>query len=1227
MGQLTKLISGTSAGNASRILRKRLTLTTILAVSPFLYSGRPAQSACVASPLPSYRCSGTNPGNIVISEDNAQVSTLASPPFVVDGGGLYITGAGDISFTDDNASSITNLTGPGLYVLSLGDVSPGVYGSLTISGDSTITGTRNGIFAKNLSGGDLSITANGAVTGLDPGNWDVASDGIYAFNTGRDLVITTGVQSVIAGDDNAIEARNYGTGNLEIKVQGQARSSDYDGIYARNGSKYDISPEAGDLKITIAAQAAVDGAGNGVKAQNYGQGDLAITVEGSVTGQGYDGLYAVNKGENLIITTGAASVVRGNAPPPDPEDPEATANSNGIDARNYGSGYLKIAADGVVFGNLNDAIYARNYGTNLTIETGAQSVIKGGGNGIGAYNYGDGNLTITANGVVGGYSDEGSGIKAVNRFGDFLKPGTDEWGYGYGVDLTITTGAASVVTGKSYGIDARNFGDGDLTIKAYGQVTGKTAEGIYALDGGEGGDVTIITGAGSSVTGAYNAITARNFGEGNLAITVAGAVTGNAGSGIVALNLSSQNLTIKTAAGSTVDAAFDGISAFNFGGGDTEVVVDGVLTSRNLRGIMASTQPSGEKLTITTGPGSVITAGTTGIEALHGGAGEFQVTVNGAVTGTNAVGLYARSVQTLVTIGIGAAGLVEGKTTGIFAQSAANQLIAITNEGIVRNRSQRAGDLALKTLGGAATIDNLGALVGTLQLTDLSDSLDNDGVWVTTGENLFGDGGGVDVLNNRGTLFGADDPTIEEKPVLNGLEAFNNDGGLISLVDGQVGDELRMNTAQYTSTNGRLAVDAVLGPDDGVPDELADVLLINGNAGGTTTKIRVNVVDATGANDGILVALVTGAADENSFALDGPLNGGFFTWGLQYELLDTGDHAYELYVTGTGVGASEFAAGMTGAQDLWFQTAGTLLQRQMDLRSLLGGTGVTPVADFAEPVAPTPIAKVTPGFWFSGLGAWLERDDEENGFTLDRRQTIWGGLAGFDFGTQEAGEAMLFGIFGGYLTSELDFKETNTEWTYEGPTLGAYATWLDRAFYVDATVKVDFLDVAIDPEDLAPDADDGDTDALNIGGRLDAGYRFGDSVFIEPQASLAVLYSEIDDVDVFGGTVAFDEGTSIRGRLGLRLGFDHQASDAIVYSGDVIASLWEDFSDDNNAAIATPGLPAFGVSDDPGATMGDISLGFAVASPDGWSGFLRGNYQFADDYDAYSGNVGIRYNW
>ena len=48
-------------------------------------------------------------------------------------------------------------------------------------------------------------------------------------------------------------------------------------------------------------------------------------------------------------------------------------------------------------------------------------------------------------------------------------------------------------------------------------------------------------------------------------------------------------------------------------------------------------------------------------------------------------------------------------------------------------------------------------------------------------------------------------------------------------------------------------------------------------------------------------------------------------------------------------------------------------------------------------------------------------------------------MAGFDFGTEEAvGDALMFGVFGGYIGSDLDFNDDQYEWNYEGPTVGAY---------------------------------------------------------------------------------------------------------------------------------------------------------------------------------------------
>jgi autotransporter family porin len=1233
-------LGATARETVSRSLRSRLAATTILAVVPFLGYGRQAYAICDTTNAPDIECTGEITG-ANLSYDNANVTTKA--PFSVTTDGLYIDGFGDIRFTDNNASSITNTRygGTGLHVESDG-ADGDTPGAVTIITNGDISGTGNGIAAYNRDfggSGNLAITVTGTVTGRDVDEEelddDIGNDGIHAENYGNALTITAGAGSTVSGEHNAVDARNYGYGDLTINADGALTGNEYDAVFARNYGR--------DLKITVGAQSVIDGAGSGINAQNLGEDghNLEIVVDGHVTGRGYDGIRARNakyikyygedpegnpyerpyygSGVDLKITTGAQSVIFG--------------DDNGIDARNYGTGVLDIKADGYVTGNSNDGIYARteahNYEegavTDLTITTGAQSVVRGGGHGIGAQNYGNGDLTIDANGWVAGYSEDGGdGINAYN--------------YEDSDALTITTGANSTVRGNDDGIQAENRSydedDGGLKITVEGVVTGQNGSGINAING-----------------------QSARYDEDTEDYTA---------------------LSITTGANSVVTGAGYGIAATNRGRGKFTIVADGKVTGRYADGINAENHEDGLEMTITTGSGSAVAGfGGDGIDAEQDGYGNLIITVNGTVTGTapdndvlafnapdnEAFGINAKNNGYLdsdnndfndsqLRITVGGDGLVQGKTAGIRANAINGNSIYVTNYGVVRNLSGDSADRAIVTLHGDTHVVNNGDLIGSIHFGvpdgdedpfGGKDSLDNHGVWnLADSESDFGENNGPfgDRLGNTGTILAADDPTTSEHSSIFGLESFENEGGLISLVDGKEGDVLEISATEgtdgtvYTGTNGHLAVDAALkagGPDD----HLSDEFIIHGTTAEGTTSIHVNVASAAGANlDGIpVVRIEEGDLGPGQFALDGPVNGGFFTWGLRLD--DGGENWYELYTLTDangnaipGAGTYEFAAAITASQDIWLQTANSVLQRQADLRSLLSNVGVTPVADYSEPVEPTPLApSITPGFWYTAFGAYVERDDEQNGVSIDRTQTTYGGMAGFDFGTQGVGDAWLFGVFGGYLASELEFKTTNSDWNYEGPTVGAYATYLNQALFVDATVKADFLDIDIDPDDLAVGENDADTDGLNVGGRIDTGYKFGHTVYIEPQATLAVVYTDIDDVDIFGGTVEFEDQTSVRGRLGLRVGVDHTQLDDTIYSADVTASVWEDFSSDSEVNIVDTGLPDFGASDSPSSTYGDVALGLSAASPDGWSAFVRGNYLFAEDYEAVAGSAGVRIIW
>src|SRR5262245_56100027 len=133
----------------ARALRKRLAATTILAVAPFLGYGRQAYAACVPSPAPTYSCSGTSAGESIVNVNNADVSTLGNPAFVVTTDGVEITGNGHIQFRDYDFNTVitnTNYAGTGLRVEAI-DADELTPGAVTIATDGTITGSHHGIAA------------------------------------------------------------------------------------------------------------------------------------------------------------------------------------------------------------------------------------------------------------------------------------------------------------------------------------------------------------------------------------------------------------------------------------------------------------------------------------------------------------------------------------------------------------------------------------------------------------------------------------------------------------------------------------------------------------------------------------------------------------------------------------------------------------------------------------------------------------------------------------------------------------------------------------------------------------------------------------------------------------------------------------------------------------------------------------------------------------------------
>jgi outer membrane autotransporter protein len=332
---------------------------------------------------------------------------------------------------------------------------------------------------------------------------------------------------------------------------------------------------------------------------------------------------------------------------------------------------------------------------------------------------------------------------------------------------------------------------------------------------------------------------------------------------------------------------------------------------------------------------------------------------------------------------------------------------------------------------------------------------------------------------------------------------------------------------------------------------------------------------------------------------------------------------------------------MSGAQALWNATTGTWLDRTADLRVALGEGGVDP--NCAKDCLPEQ-GNVTPGVWMKALVGTQSRDDENrsspppgllgSSYDYDNSfdQNFWGFLIGADGGkewTTDSGHnaAWLVGLMGGYVGSSLDFSESNTDVDYEAFSIGVYTTFLHGGFFIDGTLKADLGTMDYDSSLGGGFSDDFSSDFTSVGGIVDMGYRFGmgSTAFFEPLASLSYVKTSIDDGEVLGTDVTFDDGESLQGRLGARLGASF--GDSMKSELFIEASAWNEFMGEYDAHLASNGFDIDTDADTSGL-YGEVAAGANVFGADGkWNGFLTGAVQFGEDFVGYSGNAGLRYNW
>ena len=1187
---------------------------------------------------------------------------------------MTIAGPGSISAAS-NAIDINNLA-------LTGNTTVGNAGQIYGGTD----GSGNGVNIRRLTGvGSITVNNTGMIGTAAQTTGGVAVNILAAELTGagNNVVVTNAAAPLVNGSGTI-----HSTGNSINIVQGRGTTdvTNDASITSTGGMGVNIlkltAGNGGLTKMTNSATGTISSAGTGINVDQL-IGNVTVENAGSIHSSAGDGIVVVTGGDAKVINSSSNSIVaatggiteiaNGNAEVDNRGGSIETTNEAGIlaisgilspttkttkiDATNSsvtstnGPGIVGVAVNGsvtidsdVVESGANNLSVGPITIPTLPVIPGLPFSLSGGVLGLA----GGGDATVTAHGDI--TTDGQFGVLAFSIGGN----ATAESKAGITIDPPI--GMASITVGNGVSAVPNN---GTINSTVVGLLGINLGGGAVQIVNSDTGDVQASAGTGvlAIKTGpATNPIAVPFVGNFSVVVSNEGIINAPAGAGIGVIAADPSlapvvnNVLVANVNGGSVTGAGGLLTAAVDVAADGNVLIandsNSTMTNTALQaGLAIGALAGGDVAVFNTDNSDVV--GRVGLVSV---TGSVSLLNNGSSTwNSSGLNVFAADVDATITndtdgtinmIGLGAANvMVAGRDVVINNDNGADFTLA----GITGSLMGAGRDALINNSNNAVL--NLAGINGTLMLAAQNATITNQTGAVI---NLTG-------INSLGFL--AADSAVNNSSVINvtglttfaGLDNYNNAGGLhdmrnsisdYGLVDdidygNGVGDVTVMTGNFNGGAGSALGIDAFLGgPGSGSSsDQLWVGILDTGDVTGTTALLVNDTNPGAGSYNptGIRFAHVEGDAPEGSFFLPGgPIDKGFFDYDILRVETSSSDW---LLVSAPNDRAEELPAMITGAQTIWYESTGVWLDRTADLRRQLttcspadvaglsakaGGATVTAAAD----MGPDCTYKRY-GMWFRGFGGEYDRND---GVEYD--QDLWGGEAGIDFIVSDAGSdggVFVVGALGGYLTSKMDFNERNDKADFEGGTVGAYATYLRGGWYADLLFKANILDVDYETSFDDPEAD-ANTDAVSLGARLDAGYRFQmDSVFVEPQATLAYVSTDMDDYSLLATDVDPETGESLRGRLGLRIGASWDSGN-MIFEPFLVGSLWHEFEGDNEVDL-TSGA-SVSVSDDPQATFGEVGGGLNIMNPEGgMSFFAKVDAMVGGDIESISGKLGGRFDW
>ena len=1152
-----------------------------------------------------------DPGILALSRyGNAVVDGQYGTVISTNGVGIAAVALGDGDATvtaGDTSAGSAALSVPGYFLPSI--FVPFV-GPLTKSG---------GVLAIANGTGDASATAYGDVS-VDGGNFGVAAISRFgAATTTLDgatidppaigsaaIVLGGSSDATVTATDSTIHATNYGvlavntgTGKTVVSLtdttigDGTAPNTPATGVFA-------LSTGGGAVSIT-ASGSNIQATGNGVAVTKLGSGDS--TVDGTN--------HVVVSNDNSGGDFGTTGVI--NAP--------------------TGAG-VTVYAVGPWFGDPNNVLISNNH---------RAQIIGAGGFLTGAVNvYADGDVTVENRRGSQLTNVIGTSGMAVNVFtaGDIAVTNDRGANITGNMWLNSITGSVTVENKTGGSWDFSGFSrlsaavDVSLTNSRGGEITGTNAFlGLFA-----GHDASITNTRGASLD--LNGISTNLMSAGNNAT-----ITNDRGGSFTMTGLSSNLIFAGNDASITNDRggsfSLIGLTNNTIVAGDDVSISNSRGASFNIFGLSGQFISAGQDATITNQRGADL--------YLAGLTGTF-ITAGRDATITNERGgnIYLEGVN-LLAINADRDATIDNKTGGSIVLEGFNTIAL--NAGLGGSTINNSTGAQIVTYGVA------NFLLSGSEINNSSNGGDNNqvcdslpGICVNGLATFSGTGGSQLQFNNSGGLVS----------MINGWSGY--DTGLVAMGYGTyIGDVTVINGNFNASGTSQLAIDARLG-GPGL-DSAADLLAItNTNNTGAVTGAS-GIIVANGNNPGQynpvgipVVTVDSGSTLASNFFIDpqsnyyktingiGVIDKGLFFYGLTTmpdpNTLGGVDH---VLVGLPDQEAFQLTYAATGAQNVWYDTAIGWLDRQGDLRSYVDGRRRIRASvgeDGADmPGAPAARSSAGYGAWIKATGSWTNMNAhreiagyDQYSFNTGFKQNTYSIIAGVDGGRDgvlHAGDTFVGSLMGGYVSSDLQFKQSSNKFTYSGGVFGVSGSYMSNGWFFDSVFQADFLRLSVNMPSIAlfgPSTDA--ADVTNLGGMASFGYRFdrGDYYF-EPAATVAYVRTSIDNISLQGIGVTWGDTTSFRGALGARLGARVQQGNYLIDTF-LTGRVWDEWQGADSATFLTTG-PALDLNGGtPKGVYGEVSGLVNVANmTNGWSSFLGGSVKFADSFTTVSAKGGVLYHW